>query len=108
MKEKVVRLREKPNVRLRLCVRFLSTARKWQHFGAAVSLFRKSRASGKLRRKRHNAVTPFATGFIAGLLFSRELTQENMKRYFGTMRAAGNSRGAHNKRRGHESLSHNR
>ena len=29
------------------------------------SPFRESRVSGKLRRKRHNAVTPFATGFIA-------------------------------------------
>ena len=44
MKEKVVRGGEKPNVRHWLCVRFLSTARKWQHFGArCLTLPRKLR-----------------------------------------------------------------
>ena len=54
---------------------------------------------GAVESKRHNAVTPFATGFIAEFTFFRKPTREIMKRYFGTVRAAGNSRGAHNKRR---------
>ena len=54
MKEKVVRLRDNPRVRLRLTACFLSAAINGNSIARGGSSFRKSRVSGKLRRKRHN------------------------------------------------------
>ena len=53
MKEKVVRGRETQRS-LRFCVRFLSPPLYGNSIARGGSLFRISRVSGKLRRKRHN------------------------------------------------------
>ena len=65
MKEKVVSFR-KTQQSLALCVWFSSPPLFRNSIARGGSLFRISRVSGKLRRKRHNVVTPFATIFNRG------------------------------------------
>ena len=61
MKEKVVRGERNRTFAFGSAFGFSRQRASGNILARAVSLFRRSRVSGKLRRKRHNAVTPFAT-----------------------------------------------
>ena len=61
MKEKVVRGERNPTFAIGSAFGFSRQRASGNILARAVSLFRASCVSSKLRRKRHNAVTPFAT-----------------------------------------------